>query len=82
MKWIFEYGEPDQMLTLRPKEAKTVAGVLERSRKKLQKDYERYLDIHESGEATERQQTKLFELEDVLRILDQFIKETNDLRKI
>lgn len=77
MKWIFEYGEPDQMLALSPREAKVIAGTLERSRKKLQKAYERYQDIHESGEATERQQTKLFELENILRILDQFIKETN-----
>ena len=77
MKWIFEYGEPDQMLALSPREAKVIAGILERSRKKLQKAYERYQDIHESGEATERQQTKLFELENIQRILDQFIKETN-----
>lgn len=77
MKWTFEYGETDQMLALKPKEAKVIAGILERSRKKLQKDYERYLDIHESGEASERQQTKLFELEDILRILNQFINETN-----
>ena len=62
---------------LSPREAKVIAGILERSRKKLQKAYERYQDIHESGEATERQQTKLFELENILRILDQFIKETN-----
>lgn len=76
MKWVFEYGEPDQMLALKPNEAKIVAGVLERSRRKLQKDYERYLDIHESGEATERQQTKLCEYEEILRIMDQFINET------
>lgn len=76
MKWVFEYGEPDQMLALKPNEAKLIAGILERNRKKLQKDYERYLDIHESGEANERQQTKLFEYEEILGIIDQFINET------
>lgn len=76
MKWTFEYGETDQMLALRPREAKIIADILKRSRNKLQKKYDRYQGIHESGEATERQQSKLFEYEGILGVLDEFIKQT------
>lgn len=42
--------------------------------KKLRAKYEKYRDIHEGGEATEKQEDKLIELEEELKTLDSFIK--------
>lgn len=74
MKWIWEPGEIDQMLALRPNEAKIVAKLLEKQRKDTQKKYNHFEDLHLSGEATERQQNLMFEYEDILGVIDNFIE--------
>lgn len=55
MKWIWEPGETEQMLALRPNEAKAVAKLLLKQRNDIQKKYDHFEDLHLSGEATERQ---------------------------
>lgn len=74
MKWINEPGEPLQMLALRTDEAKQVSQLLGTIRKDIERKYEKYKDLHESGEATERQQNLMFEYEEKLTLIDRFIK--------
>lgn len=74
MKWIWEPGETKQMLALRPNEAKAVAKLLLKQRNDIQKKYDHFEDLHLSGEATERQQNLMFEYEDILGIIDNFIE--------
>lgn len=74
MKWIWEPGETEQMLVLRPNEAKAVAKLLLKQRNDIQKKYDYFEDLHLSGEATERQQNLMFEYEDILGIIDNFIE--------
>lgn len=42
--------------------------------KKLRAKYEKYLDIHEGGEATEKQEDKLIALREELQTLECFMK--------
>ena len=74
MKWIWEPGETGQMLALRPNEAKAVAKLLLKQRNDIQKKYDHFEDLHLSGEATERQQNLMFEYEDILGVIDNFIE--------
>lgn len=48
-------------------------GPLKRELKHVARLYEKYKDIHESGEATKRQQTMMVKYEDQLRMLDMII---------
>lgn len=41
--------------------------------KKLRAKYEKYLDIHQNGDATEKQEDKLIALRDELETLESFI---------
>lgn len=74
MKWIWEPEETEQMLALRPNEAKAVAKLLLKQRNDIQKKYDHFEDLHLSGEATERQQNLMFEYEDILGVIDNFIE--------
>ena len=74
MKWIYEPGEPDMMLALSKRESKAIAKLLEKQRNSVQRKYDHFLDLHEAGEATERQQNLMFEYEDLLGIMDHFIE--------
>lgn len=74
MKWIWEPGGTEQMLALRPNEAKAVAKLLLKQRNDIQKKYDHFEDLHLSGEATERQQNLMFEYEDILGVIDNFIE--------
>lgn len=74
MKWIWEPGETEQMLALRPSEAKAVAKLLLKQRNDIQKKYDHFEDLHLSGEATERQQNLMFEYDDILGVIDNFIE--------
>ena len=74
MKWIWKPGETEQMLALRPNEAKAVAKLLLKQRNDIQKKYDHFEDLHLSGEATERQQNLMFEYEDILGVIDNFIE--------
>lgn len=62
------------MLALRPNEAKAVAKLLLKQRNDIQKKYDHFEDLHLSGEATERQQNLMFEYEDILGVIDNFIE--------
>lgn len=51
------------------------------SLKRETKRYEKYKDIHEGGEATERQQTLLFEAEEKVQALESVIYNCEELIK-
>ena len=74
MRHTFEPGESSPyMISLRPEEAKVLAKLLVKIHQSLQKKFEKYRDILESGEATERQQSILFDTEDQLDVVERFI---------
>lgn len=74
MRYTFEPGESSPyMVSLRPEEAKVLAKLLAKVHRDLQKKVEKYRDILEGGEATERQQTILFEAADQLGVVERFI---------
>lgn len=62
------------MLALRPSEAKAVAKLLLKQRNNIQKKYDHFEDLHLSGEATERQQNLMFEYDDILGVINNFIE--------
>lgn len=45
MKWVFEPGEPEQMLALSPTEAKAIAKLLLKQRNDIQKKYDHFEDL-------------------------------------
>lgn len=78
MKWIKEpvpfTGYYDQMLALDKREAALLAKILQKPLKELRKRLERLDDIHESGEATERQENRRCETEEKVSLLEYFIE--------
>lgn len=80
MKHTFEPGEPcNYMVSLTPNEARKLADILQKVRKELEKKVEKYRDILDGGEATERQQNLKFDYEDKLELVEGFIRMvTND----
>lgn len=74
MRPTFEPGEPHSyMFLLSPPEAKMLAGLLQKTRRELEKKIEKYRDIMDGGEATDRQQSILFDSEEQLEVVEQFI---------
>lgn len=75
MRYDWDYGIPDKYtVVLTPGEADTLAKLLKKEQRALQKRVEKYRDLRDGGEATSRQQTALCEAEYVLEIVEQFIK--------
>lgn len=75
MKHTFEPGEPyGYMVSLTPNEARKLADILQKVRKELKKKVEKYRDILDGGEATERQQNLKFDYEDKLELVEGFIR--------
>ncbi len=75
MKHTFEPGEPcNYMDSLTPNEARKLADILQKVRKELEKKVEKYRDILDGGEATERQQNLKFDYEDKLELVEGFIR--------
>ncbi len=75
MKHTFEPGEPcNYMVSLTPNEARKLADILQKVRKELEKKVEKYRDILDGGEATERQQNLKFDYEDKLELVEGFIR--------
>lgn len=68
MRWEYD-RETGQILALSPKEVKSLGRELRPIINSLQKKYDYFKDIHESGEATERQQSIMVEYEDRLNFL-------------
>lgn len=77
MKWI---KDPDsynkELLALTPEAAKTIANLLKKARSNAKKRYDHYKDLHEAGEATERQQTLMVQYESLFEMLHNFISMT------
>lgn len=74
MKWINEPGEPLQMLALSQSEVNMLRNILAQSRGNINRKYEKYLDLHDSGEATDRQCDLMFKYEDQLKLIDTIIE--------
>nr|DAE07086.1 MAG TPA: hypothetical protein [Siphoviridae sp. ctcUB23] len=78
MQWIKEpvpfTGYYEQMLALDKREAALLARILQKPLKELRKRLERLDDIHESGEATERQENRRCETEEKVSLLEYFIE--------
>ncbi len=78
MQWIKEpvpfTGYYEQMLALDKREAALLARILQKPLKELRKRLERLDDIHESGEATERQESRRCETEEKVSLLEYFIE--------
>lgn len=75
MKWInvFEEGRQQSFLRIDEFEVKKLAKILEKPYKESLKKLAKYRDIHESGEATERQQTIMMETEEAVKFMDNII---------
>lgn len=77
MKWIkswienSRYGE--NVLQLSEQEAYALARILGKTLKDYRKKLERLQDIHDSGEATERQETLLMQTEENVILIERFI---------
>lgn len=70
------------MFLLSPTEAETLATLLQKTRRELQKKWLKYRDILEGGDCTTRQQTILVDCEDKLELVERFIRMvTNDKKK-
>lgn len=54
-------------------EVKELARILKKPYKEAQRKLEKYMDIHESGEATDRQETILCNTEEILNFMKQII---------
>lgn len=75
MKWINEPGEPLQMLALSQSEVKILRDILvNQARSAVNRKYEKYLDMHESGEASDRQCNLMEKYEEQLNLIDNIIK--------
>ncbi len=75
MKWTNEPGEPLPVLAFTQDEVKLLVEVLRKARKDVSRKYEKYLDLHEGGEATERQCNLVEKYEGQLNFIDKVIKE-------
>lgn len=73
MKWIIEPGEPQQMLAFSKSEVNILRNILAQIRGNISRKYNKYTDIHESGDATDRQCDLMFKYEDQLSLVDKII---------
>lgn len=78
MKWINEpianTGYSEQMLALSENEVKILRPAFERSLEYYRKMYDKYEDIRQSGEATERQLNKWTMYSDIVGKLECLVK--------
>lgn len=74
MIWTWEPHVSEPLLALNPNESEILARILRRDLSRLLNKHEKYKDIHESGEATDRQENKLVELEEEVKVIQRFIK--------
>lgn len=79
MKWIKEpipgcAGYTEAMLALNPTEAMILANVLRKPLRELQKQLARLDDIHDSGEASERQEARRCDIGEVITVLEYFFE--------
>lgn len=75
MKWTYEPGEPFPVLVMTQSEVKQLVEILKgKVRSDIERRYEKYHDIHESGEATERQCILMDKYEEQLSLIDRLLK--------
>ena len=75
MKWItvFEDGKQQSFLRLEEHEVRDLVGILKKPYNEYVKKLEKYQDIQESGEATERQQTILVRTEETVSFMNRIM---------
>ena len=77
MKWIREpdgfYSET--FLGLTKNELALIQDVVKKLLPKYKKLYDKYRDIHDGGAATEKQQDKMFEYEEIVSTLKDFLSQ-------
>lgn len=75
MKWTYEPGEPFPVLSLTQSEVNQLIEILKgKVRDDVERKYEKYHDIHEGGEATERQCGLMYKYEEQLNLIDRLLK--------
>lgn len=75
MKWTFEPGEPLPVLALRQEEVKCLVEILtQQAYNSVRRKHEKYKDIHESGEGTDRQIDLMMKYEVQLKLIDNLIE--------
>ena len=73
MKWVRGL-ETETVLGIDESERKILKSVLKQSVSRLRRQYEKYRDLRDGGEATDRQIDKLFEYEEKLEVVEYFLK--------
>jgi len=73
MKWVRGL-ETETVLGIDESEIKILKSVLKQSVSRLRRQYEKYRDLRDGGEATDRQIDKLFEYEEKLEVVEYFLK--------
>lgn len=74
MKWTYEPGEPFPVLALTQNEVKQLVEILKgKVRSNVERKYEKYHDIHASGEATERHISLMDKYEEQLSLIDRLL---------
>lgn len=74
MKWTHDPGEAFPVLALNQDEAKRLVEILiQHARRNVRKKYDKYKDIHDSGEATDRQIDLMFKYENQLNLIDNIL---------
>lgn len=76
MEWVScrKGLEAETVLGLDESEIKMLQSVLKQSVSRLRRQYEKYRDIRDGGEATDRQIDKLLEYEEKLEVVEYFLK--------
>lgn len=76
MEWVRNCKglETETVLGIDESEIKMLQSILKQSVLRLRRQYERYRDLRDGGEATDRQVDKLFEYEEQLKLVEYFLK--------
>jgi|GEM_PF-2723341 len=76
MEWVrsCKYLEAETVLGINESEIKMLQSVLKQSVSRLRRKCEKYRDLRDGGEATDKQMTKLLECEEQLELVEYFLK--------
>lgn len=76
MEWvrICKGLEAETVLGIDESEIKMLQSVLKQSVSRLRRKYEKYRDLRDGGQATDKQTTKLLECEEKLEFVERFLK--------
>ncbi len=75
MEWVRNCKglEAETVLGINESEIKMLQSVLKQSVSRLRRQYGKYRDLRDSGEATDKQTTKLLECEERLELVERFL---------